>query len=166
MSASDITFDFSGRIAIVTGAGSGIGRAIALELARSGAGVVLGDLKQEVADKVVAEIEAAAAQVSAEDRAALELAAGRIEAYHARQVPEDAMWTDEAGARLGWRWTPVSSAGLYVPGGQASYPSSVLMNAIPARVAGVAAPTLAFARLDELGLVADGGEQAGGIQVR
>ena len=59
MSASDITFDFSGRVAIVTGAGSGIGRAIALELAQSGAGVVLGDLKQEVADKVVAEIEAA-----------------------------------------------------------------------------------------------------------
>lgn len=84
-----------------------------------------------------AEIEAAAAQVSAEDRAALELAAERIRAYHARQVPDDAMWTDEAGARLGWRWTPVSSAGLYVPGGQASYPSSVLMNAIPARAAGV-----------------------------
>jgi len=83
------------------------------------------------------EIEAAAAQVSEEDRAALELAAERIRAYHARQVPEDAMWTDEAGARLGWRWTPVSSAGLYVPGGQASYPSSVLMNAIPARTAGV-----------------------------
>ena len=85
----------------------------------------------------LAEIEAAAAQVSAEDRTALELAAERIRAYHARQMPEDAMWTDEAGARLGWRWTPVSSAGLYVPGGQASYPSSVLMNAIPARAAGV-----------------------------
>lgn len=84
-----------------------------------------------------AEIEAAAAQVSAEDRAALELAAERIRAYHARQMPGDAMWTDEAGARLGWRWTPVASAGLYVPGGQASYPSSVLMNAIPARAAGV-----------------------------
>ncbi|MBB1497522.1 histidinol dehydrogenase [Paracoccus sp. MC1862] len=84
-----------------------------------------------------AEIEAAAAQVSSEDRAALELAAGRIRDYHARQVPEDAMWTDGAGARLGWRWTPVSSAGLYVPGGQASYPSSVLMNAIPAQAAGV-----------------------------
>lgn len=83
------------------------------------------------------EIEAAAAQVSEEDRAALELAAERIRTYHARQMPEDTMWTDEAGARLGWRWTPVSSAGLYVPGGQASYPSSVLMNAIPARAAGV-----------------------------
>ncbi len=77
------------------------------------------------------------ATVSAEDRAALELAATRIRAYHARQMPEDALWQDEAGATLGWRWTPVSAAGLYVPGGLASYPSSVLMNAIPAKVAGV-----------------------------
>ena len=52
-------------------------------------------------------------------------------------MPEDAEWTDETGATLGWRWTPVSAAGLYVPGGLASYPSSVLMNAIPAKVAGV-----------------------------
>ena len=84
-----------------------------------------------------AEIEDYCAQVSDEDRGALELAATRIRAYHARQVPEDAMWTDEAGASLGWRWTPVSAAGLYVPGGIATYPSSVLMNAIPAKVAGV-----------------------------
>ena len=84
-----------------------------------------------------AEIDAACAAVSPEDRAALELAADRIRAYHARQLPEDAQWTDEAGAMLGWRWTPVSAAGLYVPGGLASYPSSVLMNAIPAKVAGV-----------------------------
>jgi histidinol dehydrogenase len=83
------------------------------------------------------EIEAECARVSPEDRAALELAAERIRAYHARQLPEDAMWTDAAGASLGWRWTPVSAAGLYVPGGIASYPSSVLMNAIPAKVAGV-----------------------------
>jgi histidinol dehydrogenase len=83
------------------------------------------------------EIEAECAKVSAEDAAALELAATRIRAYHARQMPEDAEWTDEAGATLGWRWTPVSAAGLYVPGGLASYPSSVLMNAIPAKVAGV-----------------------------
>lgn len=83
------------------------------------------------------EIEAECAKVSAEDRAALELAAERIGAYHARQKPEDAAWEEETGARLGWRWTPVSAAGLYVPGGLASYPSSVLMNAIPARVAGV-----------------------------
>jgi len=84
-----------------------------------------------------AEIDAAVAQVSPEDRAALELAAERIRAYHERQMPEDAEWTDASGATLGWRWTPVSAAGLYVPGGLASYPSSVLMNAIPARVAGV-----------------------------
>ena len=84
-----------------------------------------------------AEIAEAAGQVSAEDRAALELAATRIRAYHERQLPEDAEWTDAAGATLGWRWTAVSAAGLYVPGGLASYPSSVLMNAIPAKVAGV-----------------------------
>jgi histidinol dehydrogenase len=84
-----------------------------------------------------AEIETEIAKVSSEDRAALELAAERIRAYHARQLPEDQSWTDESGATLGWRWTPVSAAGLYVPGGQASYPSSVLMNAIPAKVAGV-----------------------------
>lgn len=83
------------------------------------------------------EIEAECARVSPEDRAALELAADRIRAYHARQVPEDQRWTDAAGAELGWRWGPVSAAGLYVPGGLASYPSSVLMNAIPAKVAGV-----------------------------
>ncbi|MFT4014266.1 MAG: histidinol dehydrogenase [Paracoccus sp. (in: a-proteobacteria)] len=77
------------------------------------------------------------AKVSDEDRAALTTAANRIRAYHARQMPEDMSWTDPEGAMLGWRWTPVSAAGLYVPGGQASYPSSVLMNAIPARVAGV-----------------------------
>lgn len=84
-----------------------------------------------------ADIDAACAQVDGEDRAALELAADRIRAYHARQLPRDESWTDEAGATLGWRWGPVSAAGLYVPGGLASYPSSVLMNAIPAKVAGV-----------------------------
>ncbi|SMP18495.1 histidinol dehydrogenase [Shimia sagamensis] len=83
------------------------------------------------------EIEAYCAQVSDADRAALELAAERVTAYHARQMPSDESWTDESGATLGWRWTPVSAAGLYVPGGLASYPSSVLMNAIPAKVAGV-----------------------------
>ena len=83
------------------------------------------------------EVETATTQVSDADRAALELAAQRIRAYHARQMPEDAQWTDDVGATLGWRWTAVSAAGLYVPGGLASYPSSVLMNAIPAKVAGV-----------------------------
>ena len=84
------------------------------------------------------EIEALIAQVPQHERAALELAAERIRAYHARQMPLDASWVEDSGAELGWRWTPVSAAGLYVPGGLASYPSSVLMNAIPAKVAGVA----------------------------
>ncbi len=84
-----------------------------------------------------AEIDAEIGRVSSEDRAALELAAERIRAYHARQRPQDESWTDSTGATLGWRWTPVTAAGLYVPGGLASYPSSVLMNAIPAKVAGV-----------------------------
>lgn len=83
------------------------------------------------------EIDAACASVSEKDRAALELAAERVRTYHERQMPEDARWEDEAGASLGWRWTAVSAAGLYVPGGLATYPSSVLMNAIPAKVAGV-----------------------------
>ena len=83
------------------------------------------------------EILAHCANVPAQERAALELAAERIRAYHARQMPENASWVDASGATLGWRWTPVSAAGLYVPGGLASYPSSVLMNAIPAKVAGV-----------------------------
>ncbi|MBN2740927.1 MAG: histidinol dehydrogenase [Rhodobacteraceae bacterium] len=83
------------------------------------------------------EIAAEIAKVPPAERAALELAAERIRAYHARQMPEDQRWIDAAGAELGWRWGPVSAAGLYVPGGLASYPSSVLMNAIPAKVAGV-----------------------------
>ncbi|MFA8385853.1 MAG: histidinol dehydrogenase [Pelagibaca sp.] len=84
-----------------------------------------------------AEIDAEIAKVPEAERIALETAAERIRAYHARQLPRDEMWTDEQGATLGWRWTPVSAAGLYVPGGLASYPSSVLMNAVPAKVAGV-----------------------------
>ncbi|SDI64777.1 histidinol dehydrogenase [Lutimaribacter saemankumensis] len=84
-----------------------------------------------------AEVDALIAQVPAHEREALELAAERIRAYHVRQMPQDQSWTDPEGAMLGWRWSPVSAAGLYVPGGLASYPSSVLMNAIPAKVAGV-----------------------------
>jgi histidinol dehydrogenase len=95
------------------------------------------DLTPETLAFSPAEIDAQIALVSAEDRAALVLAAQRIWDYHARQMPEDAMWEDASGAHVGWRWTPVSAAGLYVPGGLASYPSSVLMNAIPAKVAGV-----------------------------
>lgn len=83
------------------------------------------------------EIETEIAKVSPEERAALELAADRIRAYHDRQMPSDASWDGPHGEMLGWRWTAVEAAGLYVPGGLASYPSSVLMNAIPAQVAGV-----------------------------
>src|SRR5579872_4533032 len=83
------------------------------------------------------EIEAALTKVSKEQMAAIETAAWRIEAYHRRQIPADERFTDDTGALLGWRWTSLDSVGLYVPGGTAAYPSSVLMNAVPARVAGV-----------------------------
>ena len=77
------------------------------------------------------------AKVNDNDCSALELAVARIKTYHEKQLPDNAYWTDESGVELGWRWSPVAAAGLYVPGGLASYPSSVLMNAIPAKVAGV-----------------------------
>jgi len=83
------------------------------------------------------EIDAAVAEADTGDVAALEEAAARIEAYHRRQVPSGDRHTDAQGVETGYRWTPVGSVGLYVPGGKAAYPSSVLMNAIPARVAGV-----------------------------
>lgn len=84
-----------------------------------------------------AEIDAAVAACDRDVRAALEFAADRITSHHRRQLPSDDRYVDATGAELGSRWTAVESVGLYVPGGLASYPSSVLMNAIPARVAGV-----------------------------
>jgi len=84
-----------------------------------------------------AELDKAEAACAPEILNALGLAADRIEAFHKRQVPADDQFTDEAGVELGHRWTAVAAAGLYVPGGTAAYPSSVLMNAIPAKVAGV-----------------------------
>jgi len=81
-----------------------------------------------------------AAAAAACDRAALDalkLARARIEAYHRRQLPRDERFTDELGVELGHRWTAIAAVGLYVPGGTAAYPSSVLMNAVPAKVAGV-----------------------------
>ncbi len=80
---------------------------------------------------------AAYAALSDDLRAALDLAANRIRAYHEAQLPEDRDYKDAAGVRLGARWSAVDAAGLYVPGGRAAYPSSLLMNAIPAKVAGV-----------------------------
>jgi histidinol dehydrogenase len=96
-------------------------------------------LELQAADLRFSETEIAAqcALVPDEEKKALETAAQRIRAYHVRQMPQDMEWTDPDGATLGWRWSAVSAAGLYVPGGLASYPSSVLMNAIPAKVAGV-----------------------------
>ena len=84
-----------------------------------------------------ADCDRALAALAPDLRDALELAATRIRAYHAEQRPEDSERTDSAGVRLGARWGAVEAAGLYVPGGRAAYPSSVLMNAIPAKVAGV-----------------------------
>lgn len=83
------------------------------------------------------EIEQAVKQCAPEEYGALQNAARRIEAYHVRQLPKDDRFTDQSGVDLGHRWTPIGAVGLYVPGGTASYPSSVLMNTIPAKVAGV-----------------------------
>ncbi len=84
-----------------------------------------------------AEIEEAVHQCKNTHLDALKVAARRIRAFHERQVPRDDVFEDHLGVKLGWRWTPIAAVGLYVPGGSASYPSSVLMNAIPAKVAGV-----------------------------
>jgi histidinol dehydrogenase len=83
------------------------------------------------------DIDRAVGDIDRETFAALDLAATRIEAFHRRQLPADMRYEDEAGVSLGLLWKPLESVGLYVPGGRAAYPSSVLMNAIPARVAGV-----------------------------
>jgi histidinol dehydrogenase len=84
-----------------------------------------------------AEIDAACAKIAPDLLAALDLAAKRIEAFHRAQLPVDLQMHDDAGVTMGMRWTPLDAVGLYVPGGKAAYPSSVLMNAMPARVAGV-----------------------------
>ena len=83
------------------------------------------------------EIARGVAETAPEVREAIAFAAARIRAYHERQRPQDQRFTDEVGVELGWRWTALESVGLYVPGGRAAYPSSVLMNAVPAAVAGV-----------------------------
>lgn len=83
------------------------------------------------------DIERLAHECPAEIRDALDFAATRIEAYHSQQKPSDHSFNDGHGLELGWRWSPVDAVGVYVPGGRASYPSSVLMNVVPARAAGV-----------------------------
>ena len=83
------------------------------------------------------EIRSSSKKILAKEKEALNLAASRIKKYHIKQLPINKFWKDEKGVNLGFRWTPINSIGIYVPGGLASYPSSVLMNAIPAKVAGV-----------------------------
>ena len=95
------------------------------------------DLRPTGVRVTVDEIAAAKEAVDAETSAALELARDRIRSHHARQMPKDDVYTDALGVTLGSKWTALESVGLYVPGGTASYPSSVLMNAVPAKVAGV-----------------------------
>ena len=85
-----------------------------------------------------AEIDAAMKACDTDTLDALKFARDRIEIFHQRQLPKDERFTDALGVELGWRWSAIDAVGLYVPGGTAAYPSSVLMNAVPARVAGVA----------------------------
>jgi histidinol dehydrogenase len=110
------------------------GDAVLAELTAKFDGVDLDEAGWEIGP---AELDAALAGLAPDLRAALDLAATRIRAFHERQKPTGNDATDAAGVRTGVRWTPVDAAGLYVPGGRAAYPSSVLMNAIPAVVAGV-----------------------------
>lgn len=105
-----------------------------IELSRRFDDVDLGEVGIRVED---ADIRKAVEQCSSETLDALKVARDRIAEHHARHVPANEFYTDDAGVGLGHRWTAVQSCGLYVPGGLASYPSSVLMNAIPAKVAGV-----------------------------
>ncbi|MDZ4777223.1 MAG: histidinol dehydrogenase [Alphaproteobacteria bacterium] len=95
------------------------------------------DLKEDDLRVSAAEIDEAVAACAPDVLRALESAAERIALFHERLRPRDETFIDAQGVTLGWRWTPVDAAGLYAPGGRAAYPSAVLMNAVPARVAGV-----------------------------
>ena len=83
--------------------------------------------KKKNSEKIIAE----------DDKLAIAVAIERIRHYHEKQIPKDMFWTDKIGVKLGWNWKPIERVGVYVPGGTASYPSSVIMNIIPAKVAGV-----------------------------
>lgn len=95
------------------------------------------ELTEETIRVSAEEIAEGAAACPAEVRDAIAFAAARIRAYHERQRPADQRFVDAAGVELGWRWTPLDAVGIYVPGGRAAYPSTVLMNAVPAAAAGV-----------------------------
>jgi len=127
--------DVDATVAEIVAAVKAEGLAALLRYAARFDGVTLDEGSIRVSAEEIAE---GAAQCPAEVRAALMFAAERIGAYHRRQKPSDARWIDDAGVELGWRWTALDSVGIYVPGGRAAYPSSLLMNAVPANVAGVA----------------------------
>jgi histidinol dehydrogenase len=120
-------------------------RAIIAEVARDGDAALVAlsrkfdriDLEQTGLKVTSEEIELAYAACDRKALDALAFARDRIESYHRRQLPKDERFTDALGVELGWRWTAIEVVGLYVPGGTAAYPSSVLMNAVPAKVAGV-----------------------------
>ncbi|MBB4616726.1 histidinol dehydrogenase [Sphingomonas abaci] len=129
-SAADVTRDVATMLRAVKDEGAAAVRAFTIKLDRHD--------PDETGWRIEAATCAAAyAALEPELRAALDLAATRIRAYHEKQRPQDSDYRDAAGVRLGARWRPVDAAGLYVPGGRAAYPSSLLMNAIPAKVAGV-----------------------------
>ena len=94
-------------------------------------------LKKEELSFSKNEIDELSSTTTSDEQKALDLAANRIRVFHERQKPEDVSWTDDIGIELGWKWTALDAVGIYVPGGLVSYPSSVLRNAIPAKVAGV-----------------------------
>jgi len=129
-SAADVTRDVITMLRAVKDEGAAAVRAFTIKLDRHDPDVTGWRIE-------AATCAAAYAALEPELRAALDLAAARIRAYHEKQRPQDSDYTDAAGVRLGARWRPVDAAGLYVPGGRAAYPSSLLMNAIPAKVAGV-----------------------------
>ncbi|MDR6127962.1 histidinol dehydrogenase [Sphingomonas sp. SORGH_AS802] len=129
-SAADVTRDVTTMLRAVKDEGAAAVRAFTIKLDRHDPDVTGWRIE-------AATCAAAYAALEPELRAALDLAATRIRAYHEKQRPQDSDYTDAQGVRLGARWRPVDAAGLYVPGGRAAYPSSLLMNAIPAKVAGV-----------------------------
>ncbi len=129
-SAADVTRDVTAMLARVKAEGADAVAALTLKFDRH-------DLAQTGWRIDAATCAAAYEGLEPGLRAALDLAAARIRAYHERQRPVDSDYVDAVGVRLGARWSPVDAAGLYVPGGRAAYPSSLLMNAIPAKVAGV-----------------------------
>ncbi len=133
-SKRETSADVDGTVADIIADVRARGDAALIELSQAFDDVDLSSLGMQISQE---EINSARASIDAETRAALELARDRIRSHHERQKPTDDLYTDAVGATLGSRWTAVEAAGLYVPGGTASYPSSVLMNAVPAKVAGV-----------------------------